>query len=1354
MSRWLGPEVAVRQVPAHAGHPWNELADALAKWASVHDEAQLPNWGSPGLHALAHEPHDLSWCWLQDTSEAFSVCFPPLIAQEVMQFPPSLQKASKVPDSPVGEMEWTTIDFQVATANVLASDSFDYQAATGRQTGARTQRLDQQMHDAQIAVVGIQEARTKPGQYSSEHYAIFASGFQGPRPVCLGCEIWFHRHIPFIRHASGRRLKFVDFRPTVQVADPRRLFIRLEADGLCLQFVVLHTPCLSKSHGDGERPIDSIAQWWNDTRDLLQQHVQTNFVWVFVDANSPIDGSASPFAGDHGAEKLNPQGQLFVQFLQDTQLFVPSTFSHLHEGQHCTWTHSSGKSFRRDYVLVSRSIFDLARRSQVFQDFDMTFCHDDHLPVCFAALGMIAERRADAPRIIWDEAALVCPERIRAFQEALATLPIPQWQTGVESHRAWYEHQLFQLGAQFFAKVSKQKRRPTLSVATLDLIAMKRHFLDCARAWGIVQHQDFKDFIKPIEKQVKAAVQADLTIFYDQLLVQLQNSGSLGDHKAVFRILTRLGRKNSRSGAGPRPLPMLRKQDGSLTSSFLERQQVWMRQFSALEAGQQMSWDALSRLDRPSPFTKLDLQEVDSFPSVWDVHQGLRKLRRGKAPGPNGLPPALLKAGGEIFARQFLALLTKCVAHSHEPLAWKGGRLHPLHKGKLHPSEPDGYRSIFVSDFTAKLYHMTLRRPLEKLWQNNLHAVQLGGRKGQGTDVAHHLLQTFMHWTHSRRQSAAVIFFDVRAAFYSVVREALFQGDGDLPRLSESLAKLGIDLAVVLQIVASVDSDFALEGLSPHMLAILQDVMTNTHFVVDGLANPCKTRKGTRPGDPIGDILYNLVMSVLLRDVKTQISEQSDLQIHGDPQVCGDFTSHQLPPASGVFDVSFVDDCAFGVHAPEIEEVHTAIQIVVNAMLLATQRRGLHINFEDGKTEAIWQIVGRGSRKWKIDLAKNGSQIEWVSPVGPVALRIVPAYRHLGTWLQTGNAHAKEVSHRSSQARATWGALTKPFYAKPYVSLHAKIAIFRSTAFSQLVYNCHVWTGVSAKDIDKWHNALRKPVSLMIRGLLRGVNPLHMDMDEACGLAGLLPPRFCLQLARLRYLKRLTSHCPQTLWNLLCDDAGNAGSWILSCNDAFDWFRTFYDVPFALQTNCLSDWLFLIAADASWKGRLKRAAYSCIQYYKARAEQHVFQMRFDSRYVQIGGILPVNDQPICEKWQCDLCNRCFPTRRGLAVHAARSHGYKRVERCYASGEVCDACGKWYHARARLLMHLYDCSTCFDTLKACFPPLAEDVVSALDDADTQYAIDMRKQGWWTTKAFLPPLKIHGPLLPPAGTECAR
>ena len=169
---------------------------------------------------------------------------------------------------------------------------------------------------------------------------------------------------------------------------------------------------------------------------------------------------------------------------------------------------------------------------------------------------------------------------------------------------------------------------------------------------------------------------------YDNLLQQLQASGDIHDHRLVYRILHKLGRKKGQAPAGPRPLPMLRTKDGQPASTYVEQQRIWMQRFSHIEAGVVTTWDELLQKHRNSaPAVHADI-EPEAFPSAWDVQVLISKLKRDKVPGPNALPPALFKAGGEVVARQLSVLFAKAAACAREPLHWKGGVLVPLWKGK------------------------------------------------------------------------------------------------------------------------------------------------------------------------------------------------------------------------------------------------------------------------------------------------------------------------------------------------------------------------------------------------------------------------------------------------------------------------------------------------------------------------------------------------------------------------------------------------------------------------------------------------------------------------------------------------
>ena len=103
------------------------------------------------------------------------------------------------------------------------------------------------------------------------------------------------------------------------------------------------------------------------------------------------------------------------------------------------------------------------------------------------------------------------------------------------------------------------------------------------------------------------------------------------------------------------------------------------------------------------------------------------------------------------------------------------------------------------------------------------------------------------------------------------------------------------------------------------------------------------------------------------------------------------------------------------------------------------------------------------------------------------------------------------------------------------------------------------------------------------------------------------------------------------------------------------------------------------------------------------------------------------------------------------MHAVREHGYKKKVRYYAVGNTCQVCGQCFHTRKRLSVHYEKQGRCYDVVQACWPPLPEEEVAALDDIDREDETTLRRQGWWASKAFHPVLQTFGPALPPADSE---
>ena len=580
---WLASKVHMWEIRGHQGFAWNELADAVAKHALCQgSDAAAP--AIDELHRFANCEHDMAWAWMQTTHPALAACFPSLVNQQVIQFsPPSLCPGLRpIEQDPLtsntgSPMQWS---LKVVSANVLAAEVWAAHIPGSKRTGQRTLRLDNQWDANGSHVVGVQEARTAPGQYTSPHYRIFASGATTTKTPLYGCELWLHKTKPIGQDHKGNPVVLGDAPVSIVHADPRRLFAVVSVGDSQYTFVVLHAPCQA-SQGSAQTDLnDTVADWWHTTCSLWEKHATANISWAMIDANAPVAAANPPHTGAHGLEPATKAGEHFMHFLVNMDLALPCTFNQYHTGPTKTWSHATGKRSRKDYVAVQSAMLPLVISSWVDVHHDNTFAHEDHLPVVLLCRGWV-QHQPKQPPLRWDECKLLDPQRCRDFQQALMTLPVPQWQLHVDDHAALQERQFLQLGQQFFAPHAKQTHRIQLTQPTLDIIALKRQALDYGRASGDILLPQFKEELKLLEKEVHRRVRADTQAFYDDLLDTLDKAGELHNHRLMYKLLNRLGRQKGGKPKGPRPLPMLRKPNGDFAATFTEQQQMWMDQFGA-----------------------------------------------------------------------------------------------------------------------------------------------------------------------------------------------------------------------------------------------------------------------------------------------------------------------------------------------------------------------------------------------------------------------------------------------------------------------------------------------------------------------------------------------------------------------------------------------------------------------------------------------------------------------------------------------------------------------------------------------------------------------------------------------------
>ena len=232
VTRWLGDWMlslggSCLEVRGHSAHPWNDLADGVAKFA-LRNDATLGKISFDACHN-ALVTGDISWLWLQHQSSTIRHCFPRGTSTNTWIVTPSVHKVDYQDPSRTmmpNDNDWISVDFTIATANVLAlNQKDDFQ--DGESVSARAERLSVQWHEAKLAIVGVQESRRPEGRYFTEHYQIYASGAQIINGIPhYGCELWIHRTLSV--GTGEHRMRLADFRHAVTWADPRRLFVHLQ----------------------------------------------------------------------------------------------------------------------------------------------------------------------------------------------------------------------------------------------------------------------------------------------------------------------------------------------------------------------------------------------------------------------------------------------------------------------------------------------------------------------------------------------------------------------------------------------------------------------------------------------------------------------------------------------------------------------------------------------------------------------------------------------------------------------------------------------------------------------------------------------------------------------------------------------------------------------------------------------------------------------------------------------------------------------------------------------------------------------------------------------------------------------
>eukprot|EP00435_Cladocopium_sp_Y103_P062110 s101_g23.t1 len=323
-----------------------------------------------------------------------------------------------------------------------------------------------------------------------------------------------------------------------------------------------------------------------------------------------------------------------------------------------------------------------------------------------------------------------------------------------------------------------------------------------------------------------------------------------------------------------------------------------------------------------------------------------------------------------------------------------------------------------------------------------------------------------------------------------------------------------------------------------------------------GIPTVTATTRGTRPGDPVADVLFNMAFRLVVIDARHRFLASSDLAFVGAPSPAEDVLCPPVMPAKGFAEVSFVDDIAYALHSSSAAGLVNSLQTVASCLHDAVHHRGLKLNYGGGKTEAMLRLAGPGAKQTRAKVWHElGGCLPVVTEHTTQSLRLVHSYKHLGSFMQDHAVITKDYQFRNSQARKAYGQLARPFYAKRNVHDHTKALVFSQLVLSRQTYNVHTWSWCTEANLQAWQNGVRDAAAGLARNRIRPVPAFHFTTAELCAFLDLNGPLDLLYANCLRYVRRAILKAPAVLWSLLWDTTSDT-SWFALLKRSLAWLQT------------------------------------------------------------------------------------------------------------------------------------------------------------------------------------------------------
>lgn len=523
-------------------------------------------------------------------------------------------------------------------------------------------------------------------------------------------------------------------------------------------------------------------EFFNDLQQILDEIPHEEPYLLLGDFNARVgsrnekDDMWEHTRGPHGFAEANDAGKELLTFLSLNEATICNTWFTKRDIHKQTWQHPKSKKWHCiDFAIVRqrdrrRCLHTLVKRGAE--------CHTDHqlLRIKLKMTKMRNRRTSQHRGSKRYDVSKLCSNEIdrKKFQDEVNSRSGRTWKERSTVIEKWQAIQTSLTEAAEAILGTERRRYPdwfTENLHSLEPLFKTRNHL--YSKWLSTGRESDRQRFAMKRSEVRRTVREMKNAWFQKKAMEAQQ-GRFGSKK-VWQCIRDMQR--GRRGLVPIKRSTIKDEEGNLCTTVQEQQERWKRHFSTV-LNIQSQHNATEMEKTRQRQTRHDMTEL---PSKEELKTAVENLQNGKASGKSGILPEMVKASccNDSFLNVMLDLVHKVWQEKEVPKDWVDAVLVPIpKKGNL--AICDNWRGIALLDVVGKVVAKVLQERLQHLAEVELPESQCGFRRGRGCSDMIFTVRQLVEKSWEHRSEVFLLFIDLKKAYDSVPREAMWSALGKL----------------------------------------------------------------------------------------------------------------------------------------------------------------------------------------------------------------------------------------------------------------------------------------------------------------------------------------------------------------------------------------------------------------------------------------------------------------------------------------------------------------------------------------------------------------------------------------------